>query len=111
VPGSQPHYDPFDPRTATLTFERPDTATFRLLELAFEASRRGGTLPAVLNTANEAAVELFLQGKIGFLDIARRVETCLEHHERDGFLREFDFEAIMALDRWARADITAQVAD
>jgi len=108
VPGSQPHYDPFDPRTATLTFERPDTATFRLLELAFAASRRGGTLPAVLNTANEAAVELFLQGKIGFLDIARRVETCLEHHERAGFLREFDFEAIMALDRWARADIAAQ---
>ncbi len=58
LPGSQPHYDPFDPRTATLTFERPDRQTFRLLDLAYQASRRGGSLPAVLNTANEAAVEL-----------------------------------------------------
>lgn len=110
IPSSHPRYDPFDPRTTTLTFERPDTQTFRLLDLAYQAARRGGTMPSVLNTANEAAVELFLNGKIGFPDIARRVETCLEHHERDGVLNNFNFDDIMALDSWARADVVAQDA-
>ncbi|MDD2534546.1 MAG: 1-deoxy-D-xylulose-5-phosphate reductoisomerase [Eubacteriales bacterium] len=108
VPATQPHYNPFDPRTTTLTFEKPDSETFRLLALAYEATRIGGTLPAVLNTANEAAVDLFLKGQIGFLDIARRVEACLEHHQREGILHTFDFSDIMALDQWARRDVAAQ---
>jgi 1-deoxy-D-xylulose-5-phosphate reductoisomerase len=101
----EPRYNPFDPRTTSLTFSPPDTGTFRLLELAYVAARTGGTLPAVLNTANEAAVELFLSGRIGFLDIASRVEQCLEQHERSGWQRTFDFTTIMELDRWARQQV------
>lgn len=108
LPGRQPVYNPFDPRTRQLTFEEPDRQTFRLLQLAYDAAAAGGTLPAVMNTANEAAVELFLAGRIGFLDIARRVETCMEHHLRQGCLTDFDFDDIMELDAWARSDVAAQ---
>jgi 1-deoxy-D-xylulose-5-phosphate reductoisomerase len=61
-----------------LTFEQPDTETFRNLALAFEALRRGGNMPCVLNAANEIAVEAFLHDKIGFLAMPQVVEHCLE---------------------------------
>ena len=61
-----------------LTFGRPDLETFRCLDLALKAGRRGGTAGAILNGANEAAVALFLADKIGFLDIADRVEGAME---------------------------------
>ena len=60
-----------------LTFQRPDPETFRCLGLALECARRGGTSTAILNGANEAAVGLFLEDKIGFLDIPRLVEVAL----------------------------------
>ena len=105
VAGSHPTYNPFDPRTATLTFEKPDLKTFRLLALAFDAMRIGGTMPAVLNSANEAAVDLFFKGQIGFLDIARRVEACLERHQAEGILHTFTFDDLMELDSWARRTV------
>jgi 1-deoxy-D-xylulose-5-phosphate reductoisomerase len=61
-----------------LTFEQPDTETFRNLALAFEALRRGGNMPCVLNAANEVAVEAFLKDKVGFLEMSDVVERCLE---------------------------------
>ena len=61
-----------------LTFESPDTATFRNLPLAFEAMHRGGNIPCVLNAANEVAVSEFLQDKISFLDMPTVVERCME---------------------------------
>ena len=61
-----------------LTFQRPDPETFRCLALALECAERGGTSTAVLNGANEAAVALFLEDKIGFSDIPRLVERALE---------------------------------
>lgn len=61
-----------------LTFARPDTETFQCLALALEAAKTGGTAGAILNGANEAAVALFLEGKIGFLDIADRVRGAME---------------------------------
>ena len=61
-----------------LTFAQPDTDTFQCLALALEAARTGGTAGAILNGANEAAVALFLAGKIGFLDIADRVRRAME---------------------------------
>ena len=61
-----------------LTFDRPDEEAFPCLRLAREAAAVGGTACAVLNGANEAAVGLFLQGKLGFNDIPRRVERALE---------------------------------
>ena len=61
-----------------LTFAKPDPDTFRCLGLALECAQKGGTSTAILNGANEVAVELFLEEKISFLDIARRVEGALE---------------------------------
>jgi 1-deoxy-D-xylulose-5-phosphate reductoisomerase len=62
----------------SLTFEKPDTETFRNLALAFEALNRGGNMPCVLNAANEVAVEAFLKDRIGFLEMPDVVERCME---------------------------------
>jgi 1-deoxy-D-xylulose-5-phosphate reductoisomerase len=61
-----------------LTFEKPDMETFRNLALSFEALRKGGNMPCVLNAANEIVVAEFLQDKIGFLTMSEIVEKCLE---------------------------------
>ncbi len=61
-----------------LTFEKPDTKTFRNLALAFEGLARGGNMPCVLNAANEIAVAEFLKDRIGFLEMSDVVERCLE---------------------------------
>ena len=61
-----------------LTFAQPDLDTFQCLSLALQAARTGGTAGAILNGANEAAVSLFLEGKIGFLEIADRVRRAME---------------------------------
>ena len=82
-----------------LTFARPDPEAFRCLGLALQAARTGGLACAVLNGANEAAVGLFLRGKIGFCDIARRVERALARVP-EGDPRDLDH--ILAADRAAR---------
>ena len=64
-----------------LTFEKPDTETFRNLALAFEALNRGGNMPCVLNAANEIAVAEFLKDRIGFLEMSEVVEQCLTKME------------------------------
>jgi 1-deoxy-D-xylulose-5-phosphate reductoisomerase len=90
-----------------LEFFEPDTDTFRLLALAREAGERGGTYPCVFNAANEVAVAAFLDGRIGFLDIAGSVEDALERMDgapaRDlDELREADARARDAVERvWA----------
>ena len=61
-----------------LTFERPDRETFRCLDLAYSAIARGGNTPCVMNAANEVAVQRFIEGKIGFLDIADCVEKAMQ---------------------------------
>lgn len=61
-----------------LTFHKPDTDTFRCLNLAYEAIRKGGNMPCIMNAANEVAVQLFIDGKIGFLQIADVVEKAME---------------------------------
>lgn len=60
-----------------LTFEKPDTETFRNLALAFQALEKGGNMPCVLNAANEVAVASFLEDKVGFLQMSDVVEQCL----------------------------------
>lgn len=67
-------------RLKQLTFEEPDTETFRGLALAYQAARRGGSLPTVFNAANEKAVALFLQKKITFLQIPELIESSMEQH-------------------------------
>lgn len=68
-------------RLRQLTFEEPDTKTFRGLALAYRAARTGGSLPTVFNAANEKAVALFLQKKIRFLQIPELIEASMEAHQ------------------------------
>ena len=65
-------------RYPTLTFEHPDRKTFRCLDLAYQAIERGGNIPCVMNAANEVAVQRFIDGQIGFLDIADFVEHAMQ---------------------------------
>lgn len=82
-----------------LSFEKPDYASFPALQLAFDVLQQGGVKPAVLNAANEVAVESFLSGKIEFLDIADIVASTLAQAS-DG--SELDLQAILAADAQAR---------
>ena len=82
-----------------LDFSIPDRKTFRCLDLAYEALRAGGTMPAVMNAANESAVQLFLKRTIGFLDIAERIEKTMMSHNPVNSPAIGD---ILDADRWAR---------
>ena len=83
-----------------LTFEEPDTKTFRGLAIAIEAGRAGGTAPCVMNAANEIAVAAFLDGSIGFLDIYDIIEQTLSARS----VRPAEsFEILREEDAWARA--------
>lgn len=64
-----------------ITFEKPDMETFKGLALAYRAAEAGGSMPTVLNAANERAVSLFLEGKISYLQIAEMIEACMEHSQ------------------------------
>jgi len=89
-----------------LTFEEPDFDSFPCLNLAIEAGKTGGTYPAVLCAADEAAVELFLSGVIKFTDITRFVEQTLNDHKP---ATRADLEEIMAADTWARENVSQLV--
>ena len=65
----------------SLTFEKPDTDTFRGLKLAFDAARCGGSMPTVFNAANEMAVKRFLKGDIRYLQIYEMIEKAMENHK------------------------------
>ncbi len=88
-------------KVGTLTFEEPDTKTFRCLALAYEAAKAGHTMPCVLNGANEVAVSLFLQKKIGFLEIAEILERVMQAHN---VVPEPELFDIIEADRWAREE-------
>ena len=82
-----------------LTFFKPDREKFRCLELAYRALGDGESMPAVMNAANEIAVEAFLEGKITFLDIARVIEETMDNH------RPHDLGSIaevLQADQWGR---------
>ena len=88
-----------------LCFEPPDRQAFPALDLGFETVRRGGTCGAVLNAANEAAVERFLAGSLGFSDIPRSVRAALDAHDFDpgptlAALRAADRRARQEVERW-----------
>ena len=99
LPNTFPRYDFKKPNT--LSFEEPDTKTFRNLVLATEALFKGGNLPCVLNAANEIAVYAFLRNRVGFLDMTDVVERTMEkvpfiaqpsledYFESDAAAREF----------------------
>ncbi len=83
----------------SIHFEKPDMTRFPCLKLAYEAGRQGGTMPAVLNAANEIAVQAFLEGRIGFTRIASLVERVMLKHYG---LPHPDLDTILASDAWAR---------
>jgi 1-deoxy-D-xylulose-5-phosphate reductoisomerase len=83
-------------------FERPDLQRFPALRLGHEVATRGGTSGAVFNAANEAAVELFRQGEIGFCEIVERTAAVLERHE---FVERPTLKELLAADRWARNEV------
>ncbi|MDA8135311.1 MAG: 1-deoxy-D-xylulose-5-phosphate reductoisomerase [Desulfobacteraceae bacterium] len=86
-------------RLGALTFEKPDMEKFPSLSFAFEACRQKGTLPAVLNAANETAVYAFLEKRIGFQDIFRLISRTMETHTR---IDNPDLSSIIEADSWAR---------
>jgi len=69
-------------KLSQITFEKPDTDTFRGLALAYRAMQEGGSVPTVYNAANEKAVSLFLDRKISYLDITRIIEECMDAHQK-----------------------------
>lgn len=100
-------------RLSKLTFEEPDSERFPCLALAYKALRTGGTMPAVLNAANEIAVQAFLDGKIRLSDIPRVIEAVMDEHEThsasnlETILQADDFarkRAIMKLEKTASAN-------
>jgi 1-deoxy-D-xylulose-5-phosphate reductoisomerase len=86
-------------KLAHLEFRPLDWERYPCVKMAYEAGKTGGTMPTVLNAANEAAVQLFLQEKIPFLEIEERVERALASHQS---VSEPDLETIMSVDAWAR---------
>jgi 1-deoxy-D-xylulose-5-phosphate reductoisomerase len=89
----------------SMTFEPPDLDTFRCLALAFEAGRRSGTYPAVLNAANEVAVGAFIDERLDYLGIPAVVESVLERHDSV----EPSLEAILEQDAWARSEAASLI--
>ena len=87
---------------AQLNFEKPDLDTFKSLSLAFKAGKMGGLMPTILNGANEAAVELFLEKKIGFLQIPEMIEKCMEKF-KDESKDVLTLENIIKLDKKVKA--------
>jgi 1-deoxy-D-xylulose-5-phosphate reductoisomerase len=86
----------------SLTFEEPDPERFPSLTLARRAGEIGGTLPAVLNAANEVAVEAFCNGKIGFPEISENVARTMDLHK---VVTAPTLEQILAADAWARVAV------
>jgi len=85
----------------TLTFEKPDLKAFPLLSTAYETLKTGGTLPSVLNAANEEAVDAFLNAQIGFSDITPVIQRTLEAHSPQPAQA---LEEVIEADRWARTE-------
>jgi 1-deoxy-D-xylulose-5-phosphate reductoisomerase len=89
-----------------LSFEKPDLETFKPLKLAYEAGKIGGTMPAILNAANEAAVELFLKKRIRFLDIGNLLEECMNKFQSTG---NYFLEDILEIDSKVKEYVNTKV--
>lgn len=92
----------------TLHFESPDFHRFRALALAYEAGRKGGSMPCVLNAANEQANALFLNKKIAFLDIEKYVEEAMRSHH---WIDNPTLDQLIEIDQWARNFVQERVGE
>ena len=91
-----------------LTFRAPDTAKYPCMELAYAAGRAGGTMPAVLNAANEEAVAQFLEERIHFLDIPDVIESTCDKHKQD-LINHPQLDDVLDVDQWARTVVRERV--
>jgi 1-deoxy-D-xylulose-5-phosphate reductoisomerase len=87
------------PEIGALTFKKPENNSFPCLSYAYEALEAGGTMPAVLNAADEAAVNAFLKGAIRFTEIPVIVRRTMDHHT---VMPDTELDVILEADRWAR---------
>ena len=92
----------------SLHFIKPDFKRFHALELAYEAGRKGGSMPCVLNGANEMANQLFRDGKIKFLDIEDLVEKAMRAHQ---WIDNPSLDQLLEIDQWARDYVLERVGD
>jgi 1-deoxy-D-xylulose-5-phosphate reductoisomerase len=91
-------------KSGDLTFREPDHQKYPCMGLAYAAGRAGGSMPAVLNAANEQAVALFLDEKIHYLDIARCIEFVCDRHQNDN-TQNPSLDDILTADKWARQEV------
>ncbi|MEA5513842.1 1-deoxy-D-xylulose-5-phosphate reductoisomerase [Nodularia sp. UHCC 0506] len=91
-------------KAGNLTFREPDHQKYPCMQLAYAAGRAGGSMPAVLNAANEQVVALFLEEKIKFLDIPRCIELVCDRHQNDNCTNP-TLDDILAADKWARQEV------
>ncbi|NRB07548.1 MAG: 1-deoxy-D-xylulose-5-phosphate reductoisomerase [Richelia sp.] len=91
-------------KSGDLTFREPDHEKYPCMQLAYNAGRAGGSMPAVLNAANEEAVALFLEEKIKFLDIPRCIEWVCDRHQAQNHANP-KLDDILAADNWARQEV------
>lgn len=93
-------------KAGSLEFREPDHAKYPCMDLAYAAGRKGGTMPAVLNAANEQAVALFLEEQIHFSDIPRLIERACDRHQTE-WQQQPSLDDILAYDAWARQFVQA----
>ena len=93
----------------SLTFRKPDPARYPCMALAYAAGRAGGTMPAVMNAANEQAVALFLDEQIHFLDIPKLIEGVCDRHRVD-LKANPSLDDVLAVDAWARQAVREAAA-
>jgi 1-deoxy-D-xylulose-5-phosphate reductoisomerase len=91
-------------KVSNLTFKAPDHDKYPCMSLAYAAGRAGGSMPAVLNAANEQAVALFLEEKVRFLDIPRLIESVCDRHHQDNYSHP-TLDDIINADQWARKEV------
>ncbi|MBE9107757.1 1-deoxy-D-xylulose-5-phosphate reductoisomerase [Nostoc cf. edaphicum LEGE 07299] len=91
-------------KAGNLTFREPDHQKYPCMQLAYAVGKAGGSMPAVLNAANEQAVALFLDEKIRFLDIPRCIEWVCDRHQNDNRANP-SLDDILAADQWARQEV------
>ena len=103
-------WEPLDlVKVANLTFNEPDHDKYPCMKLAYDVGREGGAMPAILNAANEAAVALFLDEKIQFLDIPRLIEATCDRFKSQN-LATPTLDDILAADRWARIRVNEEAS-
>ena len=95
-------------KIASLTFKKPDLDRFKALALAYKAGRTGGSMPCVLNGANEMANELFRNNKIEFLQIEELVEKALKAHQ---VISDPTLEQLVKVDSWARNFVLKEIGE